>query len=65
MNKENVMNKYAGTQSEKNLMTAFAGESEARNKYTFFASVAKKQGELDEFYRETGMRTEQTLQQKR
>jgi len=44
MNKENVMNKYAGTQSEKNLMTAFAGESEARNKYTFFASVAKKQG---------------------
>ena len=44
MNKENVMNKYAGTQSEKNLMTAFAGESEARNKYTFFASVAQKQG---------------------
>jgi len=44
MNKENVMNKYVGTQSEKNLMTAFAGESEARNKYTFFASVAKKQG---------------------
>ena len=44
MNKENVTNKYAGTQSEKNLMTAFAGESEARNKYTFFASVAKKQG---------------------
>jgi rubrerythrin len=44
MNKENIMNKYAGTQSEKNLMTAFAGESEARNKYTFFASVAKKQG---------------------
>ena len=27
--------------------------------------VIKKQGELDEFYRETGMRTEQTLQQKR
>ena len=27
--------------------------------------VIKKQGKLDEFYRETGMRTEQTLQQKR
>ncbi len=27
--------------------------------------VIKQQGKLDEFYRETGMRTEQTLQQKR
>ena len=41
---ENVMNKYAGTQTEKNLETAFAGESQARNKYTYFASVAKKEG---------------------
>ena len=43
-NKENIMNKYAGTQTEKNLQTAFAGESQARNKYTYFASVAKKEG---------------------
>ena len=41
---EKVMNKYAGTQTEKNLEAAFAGESMARNKYTYFASVAKKQG---------------------
>lgn len=27
--------------------------------------LEEKQGKLDEFYRETGMRTEQTLQQKR
>lgn len=43
-NKENDMNKYAGTQTEKNLATAFAGESQARNKYTYFAEVAKEQG---------------------
>ncbi len=39
-----MMNKYAGTRTEKNLETAFAGESQARNKYTYFASVAKKEG---------------------
>ncbi len=42
--KEEMANKYAGTQTEKNLQTAFAGESQARNKYTYFASVAKKEG---------------------
>ena len=42
--KEEIMNKYAGTQTEKNLKAAFSGESEARNKYTYFASVAKKEG---------------------
>ena len=41
---ELIMNKYAGTQTEKNLQTAFAGESQARNKYTYFASKAKKEG---------------------
>ena len=39
-----MVNKYAGTQTEKNLEAAFAGESQARNKYTYFASVAKKEG---------------------
>ena len=39
-----MVNKYAGTQTEKNLMAAFSGESEARNKYTYFASKAKKEG---------------------
>ncbi len=39
-----MMNKYAGTQTEKNLEAAFAGESQARNKYTYFASKAKKEG---------------------
>ena len=39
-----IMNKYAGTQTEKNLEAAFAGESQARNKYTYFASKAKKEG---------------------
>ena len=39
-----IMNKYAGTQTEKNLLAAFAGESQARNKYTYFASKAKKEG---------------------
>ena len=39
-----VLNKYAGTQTEKNLETAFAGESMARNKYTFYSAVAKNQG---------------------
>src|SRR5699024_1159361 len=34
---EFIMNKYAGTQTEKNLQAAFSGESEARNKYTYFA----------------------------
>ena len=42
--KEEKMNKYAGTQTEKNLQAAFAGESQARNKYTYFASKAKKEG---------------------
>ena len=42
--KENMSNKYAGTQTEKNLEAAFAGESQARNKYTYFASQAKKDG---------------------
>ncbi len=42
--KEEVKNKYAGTQTEKNLHAAFEGESGARNKYTYFASVAKKEG---------------------
>ena len=42
--KEDKMNKYAGTQTEKNLLEAFAGESQARNKYTYFASKAKKEG---------------------
>ena len=41
---EIIMNKYAGTQTEKNLLAAFAGESQARNKYTYFASKAKKEG---------------------
>ena len=41
---ETIMNKYAGTQTEKNLEAAFSGESGARNKYTYFASVAKKEG---------------------
>lgn len=39
-----IMNKYAGTKTEKNLQAAFAGESQARNKYTYFSSVAKKEG---------------------
>lgn len=39
-----MVNKYAGTQTEKNLEIAFAGESQARNKYTYFASKAKKDG---------------------
>ena len=39
-----MVNKYAGTQTEKNLEAAFAGESMARNKYTYFASKAKKEG---------------------
>lgn len=39
-----MINKYAGTKTEKNLREAFAGESQARNKYTYFASVAKKAG---------------------
>ncbi len=39
-----MVNKYAGTQTEKNLAIALAGESEARNKYTYFASKAKKEG---------------------
>lgn len=39
-----MVNKYAGTKTEKNLWEAFAGESQARNKYTYFASVAKKAG---------------------
>lgn len=39
-----MVNKYAGTQTEKNLQAAFAGESQARNKYTYFASTAKKEG---------------------
>ena len=38
-----MMNKYAGTKTEKNLEAAFAGESQARNKYTYFASTAKKE----------------------
>ena len=42
--KEEVKNKYAGTQTEKNLHAAFEGESGARNKYTYFASIAKKEG---------------------
>lgn len=42
--KEEYMNKYQGTQTEKNLWAAFAGESQARNKYNYFASVAKKEG---------------------
>lgn len=41
---EKVLNKYAGTKTEKNLREAFALESQARNKYTYFASVAKKAG---------------------
>ena len=39
-----MVNKYAGTQTEKNLEAAFAGESMARNKYTYYASKAKKEG---------------------
>lgn len=39
-----MVNRYAGTQTEKNLQEAFAGESQARNKYTYFASKAKKDG---------------------
>ena len=39
-----MVNKYAGTKTEKNLQEAFSGESQARNKYTYFASVAKKEG---------------------
>ena len=39
-----MVNKYAGTKTEKNLQEAFAGESQARNKYTYFASKAKKDG---------------------
>ena len=31
MNKENVMNKYAGTQSEKNLMTVILYEEQKRD----------------------------------
>ena len=42
--KKTIINKYAGTKTEKNLMEAFAGESQARNKYTYFASVARKEG---------------------
>ncbi len=42
--KEEIKNKYVGTQTEKNLHAAFDGESGARNKYTYFASVAKKEG---------------------
>ena len=39
-----MVNKYAGTQTEKNLEAAFAGESMARNKYTYYASKAKQEG---------------------
>ncbi len=42
--KENPVNKYAGTKTEKNLLEAFAGESQARNKYTYFAQVAQREG---------------------
>ncbi len=42
--KEEVVNKYAGTKSEKNLMEAFSGESQARNKYTYFAHIALREG---------------------
>ena len=41
---ENLVNKLAGTKTEKNLLEAFAGESMARNKYTYFASKARKDG---------------------
>ena len=39
-----MLNKYAGTKTEKNLWEAYAGESKARNRYTYYASVAKKAG---------------------
>lgn len=42
--KENTVNKYAGTKTEKNLMEAFAGESQARGKYTYFAEIARREG---------------------
>ena len=42
--KEDSLNKYDGTKTEKNLMEAFSGESQARNKYTYFANIAQREG---------------------
>jgi rubrerythrin len=42
--KEESVNRYAGTKTEKNLMEAFSGESQARNKYTYFANIAQREG---------------------
>ena len=42
--KEESVNKYVGTKTEKNLMEAFSGESQARNKYTYFANIAQREG---------------------
>ncbi len=42
--KEESVNKYSGTKTEKNLLEAFSGESQARNKYTYFASIAQREG---------------------
>jgi len=42
--KDNNVNQYEGTKTEKNLKEAFSGESQARNKYTYFADIAKKEG---------------------
>ncbi len=52
---EQVVNKYAGTKTEKNLMEAFSGESQARNKYTYFANIASREGydQLSEIFLKT------------
>ena len=58
--KEELVNKYSGTKTEKNLMDAFAGESQARGKYTYFAEVARREGyeQIAEIF-ETTARNEQ------
>jgi len=55
MEKQEIKNSYAGTQTEKNLITAFAGETQARTKYNYFQSVAKKEGfeQIAEIFGET------------
>ncbi len=53
--KAEIVNKYAGTKTEKNLMDAFSGESQARNKYTYFANIAQREGydQLSEIFLKT------------
>lgn len=43
-NKEVVMTRLRGTNTERNLLKSFAGESQASNRYDLFAGVARKEG---------------------